>query len=128
VRVAEVDRQAYSNIMERADYGHFPSFWDDPDLRKWNLRSYVDASHVGQSTRRALEAEITGADAFIIAAADTVMRQPSRRLMEQVYLGVPVRRDLGEHETPARDGQGASRARLRTDVHLAQSPLRPSAG
>jgi nucleoside-diphosphate-sugar epimerase len=89
----------FSNIMERADYERFPSFWDDPRLRRWNLWSYVDESHVGLSVRRALEADVRGADAFIVAAADTVMRRPSRELMAEVYPGVPVRPSLGEHET-----------------------------
>ncbi len=89
----------YSNIMERADYERFPSFWDDPSLRKWNLWSYVDESHVADATCRALEAEVAGADSFIIAAADSVMQRPSGELMAEVYPGVPVRRELGEHET-----------------------------
>jgi nucleoside-diphosphate-sugar epimerase len=89
----------FSNIMERADYARFPSFWDDPRLRKWNLWSYVDESHVGESVCCALEAEIEGAEAFVIAAADTVMRRPSAELMAEVYPGVPVRRVLGEHES-----------------------------
>jgi nucleoside-diphosphate-sugar epimerase len=89
----------FSNIMERADYERFPSYWADPSLRKWNLWSYVDESHVAQSVRRALEADLAGADAFIVAAADTVMRQPSRELLAEVFPGVPVRRELGEHET-----------------------------
>jgi nucleoside-diphosphate-sugar epimerase len=89
----------FSNIMERADYERFPSFWDDPHLRKWNLWSYVDASHVAQSVRLALEADVRGAEALIIAAADTVMRTPSRQLMAQVFPGVPVKADLAEHGT-----------------------------
>ena len=90
----------YSNIMERADYERFPSFWDDPHSRKWNLWSYVDESHVGQSTRRALEAELAGAETFIIAAADTVMQQTEQRADGR---GLPGRsrsaRLVGEHET-----------------------------
>ena len=39
-----------------------PRFWDDPHLRKWNLWGYVDESHVTQSVRLALEADIAGAD------------------------------------------------------------------
>ena len=35
-----------SNIMEPADYAAFPSFWDDPRIRKWNLWGYVDARDV----------------------------------------------------------------------------------
>jgi nucleoside-diphosphate-sugar epimerase len=89
----------FSNIMERADYERFPAFWDDPALRKWNLWSYVDESHVGLSVRRALEADIRGADAFIIAAADTVMKTPSRDLMAQAFPGVEVRAGIGTYET-----------------------------
>jgi nucleoside-diphosphate-sugar epimerase len=89
----------FSNIMERADYGSFPSHWDDPSIRKWNLWSYVDESHVAQSVRLALGTDAAGADAFIIAAGDTVMRRPSRELMAEVFPGVPVADDLPEHGT-----------------------------
>jgi nucleoside-diphosphate-sugar epimerase len=80
----------FSNIMVRDDYERFPSYWDDPQLRKWNLWGYVDESHVAQSVRLALEADANGADSFIIAAADTVMKRPSRELMAEVFPGVPV--------------------------------------
>jgi nucleoside-diphosphate-sugar epimerase len=89
----------FSNIMERADYELFPSFWDDPHLRKWNLWGYVDESHVAQSVRAALEADVQGADAFIIAAADTVMQRPSRELMAEVFPGVPVADRVSGHDT-----------------------------
>jgi nucleoside-diphosphate-sugar epimerase len=89
----------FSNVMERPDYERFPSFWDDPLLRKWNLWGYVDESHVGESVRRALEADIAGAEAFIIAAADTVMQRPSRDLMAEVFPGVPVADGVAEHGT-----------------------------
>jgi nucleoside-diphosphate-sugar epimerase len=81
----------FSNVMERADYERFPGYWDDPQLRKWNLWGYVDESHVAQSVRRALEADVAGAEAFVIAAGDTVMRRDSRDLMAEVFPGVPVR-------------------------------------
>jgi nucleoside-diphosphate-sugar epimerase len=89
----------FSNVMERADYARFPGFWDDPHARKWNLWGYVDEGDVAQSVRRALEADIRGADAFIVAAADTVMKTPSRELMEAVFPGVPVRPELDGYET-----------------------------
>lgn len=82
----------FSNIMEPGDYARFPSYWDDANKRKWNLWGYVDARDVAQSCRRGLEAEIAGAEAFIIAAADTVMNRPSRELMAEVYPAVPVRK------------------------------------
>jgi nucleoside-diphosphate-sugar epimerase len=79
-----------SNILVREDYDAFPSYWDDPHARKWNLWGYVDESHVAQSVRLALAADLRGADSFVIAAADTVMRRPSRELMAEVFPGVPV--------------------------------------
>jgi nucleoside-diphosphate-sugar epimerase len=89
----------FSNVMERADYDAFPGWWEDPRLRSWNLWSYVDESHTGQSVRLALEADVRGAQAFIVAAADTVMRRPSRELMAEVYPGVPVADRVAEHGT-----------------------------
>jgi nucleoside-diphosphate-sugar epimerase len=88
----------FSNVMERADYDLFPTYWDDPRLRKWNLWAYVDESHVAQSCRLGLEADV-GVDAFVIAAGDTVMRRPSRELMAEVFPGVEVRDVDGEHGT-----------------------------
>jgi nucleoside-diphosphate-sugar epimerase len=88
----------FSNVMERADYAEFPTFWDNPHKRKWNLWSYVDESHVAQSCRLALEADVR-VEAFVIAAGDTVTRRPSRELMAEVYPGVPVRDLDGEHDT-----------------------------
>jgi nucleoside-diphosphate-sugar epimerase len=89
----------FSNIMVREDYERFPSFWDDAQLRKWNLWGYVDESHVNESVRRALDVDIAGADSFIIAAADTVMKTPSRELMSEVFPGVPVSERLDGTDT-----------------------------
>ena len=89
----------FSNVMLQADYERFPSFWDDPHLRKWNLWSYVDESHVAESVRRALVADVRGADAFVIAAADSVMKQPSRDLMAEVFPNVPIRDGVSGNDT-----------------------------
>lgn len=89
----------FSNVMEPHDYQQFPSFWDDPHKRKWNLWGYVDARDVAQSCRLGLEADLPGAEAFIIAAADTVMNRPSRDLMAEVFPSVPVRDLANEYAT-----------------------------
>jgi len=89
----------FSNIMEPHDYERFPSFWGDPHLRKWNLWGYVDARDVAQACRLALTADVDGAEVFIIAAGDTVMKAPDRELMAEVYPQVPLRDDVGEFET-----------------------------
>jgi nucleoside-diphosphate-sugar epimerase len=89
----------FSNIMEPDAYQRFPDYWTDPRLRKWNLWGYVDAQDVAQSCRLGLEADIKGAEAFIIAAADTVMNRPNRELMAEVYPNVPLRQGTGDFET-----------------------------
>lgn len=89
----------FSNIMELDSYQRFPEYWGDPNTRRGNLWGYVDARDVGLACRLGLEADITGAEAFIIAAADTVMKTPSRELMAQVYPAVPVREIDGEFGT-----------------------------
>ena len=88
-----------SNIFEPADYAQIPSFWADPSLRKWNLWSWVDTRDVAQACRLALHADVDGADAFTIAAADTLMQRPSRDLMAESFPDVPVRPDLGKFDT-----------------------------
>lgn len=88
-----------SNIMNEADYQRFPGFWDDPSLRSWNLWGYVDARDVALAVRLSLTADIDGADAFLVAAADTCMNRSSSGLMAEVYPGVPIRGDLTEHQT-----------------------------
>jgi nucleoside-diphosphate-sugar epimerase len=89
----------FSNVMEPDDYARFPSFWGDPELRRWNLWGYVDARDVAQSCRLALRGAVGGAEVFIVAAADTVMNRPSTDLMAEVYPDVEIRGELGEFET-----------------------------
>jgi nucleoside-diphosphate-sugar epimerase len=89
----------FSNVMVRSDYERFAAWQDDPHARKWNLWGYVDESHVAQSVRAALASDLTGADSFIIAAADTVMRTPSRELMAAVYPDVPLADSVTGNET-----------------------------
>src|SRR6202795_3793246 len=51
----------FSNVMEPHDYERFPGFWDDPQLRRWNLWGYVDARDVAQACRLPLESDLNGA-------------------------------------------------------------------
>lgn len=80
----------FSNILGPDDYQAFPSYWDDPLLRKWNLWGYIDERDAAAACRLALTADVTGSDSFIIAAADTVMTRPSAELMGEVFPGVPL--------------------------------------
>ena len=83
-----------SNIMAPSDYAAFPSWQDDPQVRRWNLWGYVDARDVAQAVRLGLEADIVGSEIAIIAAADTTMLRPSAELMAEVFPTVPLRRPV----------------------------------
>ena len=89
----------YSNVMEPHDYERFPGFWDDAEIRAWNLWGYVDARDVAQATRLALEVDTSGHEAFLVAAADTCMTRPSMDLMAEVYPSVPLRSEVGGTDT-----------------------------
>lgn len=88
----------FSNVMDVEDYQAFPSFDADPMLRKWNLWGYIDGRDGALAVERAL-ARRGGFDRFVIASPDTVMTRPNTELVAQVFPGVPIRRDLGEHDT-----------------------------
>ena len=89
----------FSNVMYPEDYVHFPSYDTDPNLRRWNLWSYIDARDGAQAVRRALEYDAVGADVFIIANADTVMSRRNDELLAEVFPDVPLARPVGPHET-----------------------------
>jgi len=89
----------FSNVMDPDDYARFPGFDADPALRQWNLWGYIDGRDGAQAVRLALEHRAAGVDVFVIANADTVMSRRSADLAAEVYPGVSVTRELGEHET-----------------------------
>ena len=89
----------FSNVMAPDDYAEFPSFDADPMLRKWNLWGYIDARDGAQAVSRALSVAKPGFEAFIIAAADTVMSRSNASLVAEVFPGVEIRGELGEHDT-----------------------------
>lgn len=89
----------FSNVMVPEDYAEFPSFDSDALLRKWNLWGYIDARDGAHAIERALEVAPPGFDRFIIAAADTVMSRPNAELIAEVFPGVPVTAEFGEHDT-----------------------------
>ncbi|MFK4577028.1 NAD-dependent epimerase/dehydratase family protein [Bradyrhizobium ottawaense] len=87
----------FSNVMDPAEYGQFPSF--DPEDRKFNLFGYIDARDGAQAVRLSLEANIKGAEVFVIANADTVSPTSSVELAQKYFPGAPFKRKISGHET-----------------------------
>jgi hypothetical protein len=61
-----------------------------PAWRKMNLWSYVDVEDAGEACRSAVEADLQGHQKMIIAAADTLMSEPSQELLAQYFPNVPM--------------------------------------
>ncbi|HEX4723693.1 MAG TPA: NAD(P)-dependent oxidoreductase [Pseudonocardiaceae bacterium] len=89
----------FSNVIPPDRYEMFPTFWDDPAKRRFNLWSYVDVRDCAQSCEVALRADVSGASSYVIAATDTVMTTPTADLMAATFPDVPIRTELGEFET-----------------------------
>src|ERR1700751_4833372 len=89
----------FSNIFTVEDYQELPWAWEDPARRRWNLGGYIDPRDAAAACRLALEADVTGSTAFIIAAADTAMPRPSAELLKEVYPDVPVKHEVPGHGT-----------------------------
>ena len=88
-----------SNVMEPQDYARFASWQHTPHMREWNLWGYIDARDCAQAVRLSLHADISGADHFIIANADTVMTRDSAALMHEVFPDVELRGTVTGQET-----------------------------
>ncbi len=88
-----------SNIHAVPDYAKVPGYWADPRSRRWNAWGYIDERDVALACRLALTADVAGAVALIIAAADTIMDRPSADLLAEVYPQTEVRKQLSTYET-----------------------------
>ncbi len=89
----------FSNVFDVEDYAAFPAFEQNPEGRSWNAWGYIDARDGAQAVRLALESTITGFEAFVIAAADTVMSTPSAELAARYFPEVPFTRPVEGVET-----------------------------
>lgn len=89
----------FSNVVYPHVYEDCPKFWADPTMRIWDLWSYIDHRDAAQSVRKALEADIAGAEVFIIAADDTIMNRPSADLMAEYFPSVQLNGVLGTYQS-----------------------------
>ena len=88
----------FSNVMDVEDYAEFPSFDSDPRLRKWNLWGYIDGRDGALAVELALAAPwwVRPVRHRLAGHGDEPHHsRPGRRGVPEV----PVRGDLGDHET-----------------------------
>lgn len=73
--------------------------WDDPAGGASNLWGYIDTRDVAGACRLALEADISGHEAFYISAANSFMKTDSATLAQQYYPQARIRSRLSGNQS-----------------------------
>jgi nucleoside-diphosphate-sugar epimerase len=81
-RTVSISSLRFSNVFDPSEYGQIPKIQANPEPRRLNLWSYVDARDCGEACRLAVENGKPGHEAYIIAAADILVDQDSAELMK----------------------------------------------
>ncbi len=89
----------FSNVQEPQDYAHFENYDKDPNSRKFNLWTYIDARDAAQAIRLSLEAKLKGAHVFGIANTDSVSRRENDALLDKVFPKTKRKRALKPAES-----------------------------
>ena len=85
--------------LGETNYHDVPEYWESPFLQRMNLWSYIDVRDAAASTRLALEANIDRAENFLIAAGDTVMNWPNKKLIESVFPEIQIKQGTGSFQS-----------------------------
>ena len=89
----------FSNVFDAADYALQPAVAVKPAIRKFNLWGYVDARDAGDACRLAIEADLTGHERMIIAAADNIAGHAATDLAAAHFPDSPVRGALDKDQS-----------------------------
>ncbi len=96
---ADIYALRIGNVIEPHEYATlFPGYFANPEVRRRNAFSYIDARDLGQIVDRCLAVDGLGFQVFNAGNDDVGMNIPTAELIARFYPGVPVTRALGEHE------------------------------
>lgn len=89
-----------NNVIEPHEYRElFPAFFADPALRRRNLFAYIDARDLARMVELMLQTDGLGYEIFNASNDDNSVHLPSAEIRKRFYAGVPLTREMGEHET-----------------------------
>jgi len=87
------------NVIEPHEYAElFPHYFKNPGLRRRNAFCYIDARDLGQIVDLCLKNDGLGYQVFNAGNDHNGAIIPSKELAEQFFPGVPITRELEEHE------------------------------
>lgn len=89
-----------NNVIEPHEYtDKFPSFIEDPALRRRNIFAYIDARDLGHMVDCCLNTDGLGFEIFNVSNDDMSVGITSDQVIGQFYEGVEVRGHMGMNET-----------------------------
>lgn len=81
-----------NNVIEPHEYVEiFPAFMKDPDLRRRNIFSYIDARDLGQMVQKCLQTDGLGYQVFNVSNDDHSVGLTSEELIKTYYQHVPLK-------------------------------------
>ena len=87
------------NVIEPHEYSElFPYYFKNPEVRRRNTFCYIDARDLGQIVDLCLKKDDLGYQIFNAGNDQNGAIIPSKELAERFFPGVPITRELGEHE------------------------------
>jgi len=87
------------NVIEPHEYKElFPYYFKNPEVRRRNAFCYIDARDLGQIVDLCLKKDGLGYQVFNAGNDHNGAVIPTKELAEKFFPGVPVTREMGEHE------------------------------
>jgi nucleoside-diphosphate-sugar epimerase len=87
------------NVIEPHEYAElFPHYFKNPEVRRRNAFCYIDARDLGQIVELCLQKDDLGFQIFNAGNDHNGAIIPSKELADRFFPGVPITRELGEHE------------------------------
>jgi len=89
-----------NNVISPEDYEvALPGWLADPSVRRRNIFAYIDARDLGQMVDLMLKKDGLGYEVFNASNDDNSVAIPSAEIAAKFYQGVPMKKEMGEHET-----------------------------
>ena len=81
-----------NNVIEPHEYKEkFPVYMENPDLRRRNIFSYIDARDLGQMVQKCLDTDGLGYEVFNVSNDDHSVGLSSEKLIETYYQDIEIK-------------------------------------
>lgn len=97
---ADIYALRINNVMSPEDYAVWPEYFANPDVRRRNIFSYIDARDLGQIVDLCLQKDGLGYQVFNAANDGMSVDLTPEEVVARYYQGVEVKEPLGTWTTP----------------------------